>query len=334
MAQQDSRPDEHAHALRRSVILSLGQGDFARAEEELGALKEAAPLWVDTRGLELEILVKSARLDEARALAPQLLSLFPGSAKIQYLAGLLHYKTRQYADARACFEESGRLHPHWSTSRYLAKTLSQMHGSGRLDEAEAILVPLLRDHPDCLLDLSWVYQRRNEIERAIEATERYLEARPGSQYGKERLQALRAKLLDASDVQAEVEMHLELGEPVPEDMLASYFESLLRTGQMKKARDFFSAHGPSVNERTATRIAWAAYKLKAYDLAVDWFLACLDRNRDDGKYFSALEKAAELSARAEEVIRAYRQRIPDDKRFFGRVARLERKVREAADGEK
>lgn len=318
-----------AQTLRRQVSRAVAEGNFVAAEAVLSQLQEIAPHWADTRGLELEIRLKSGRLDEAGVLVPQLLALFPQSAKIHFLAGLFHYKSRRYAQARPCFEESGKLHPFWGTSRYLAKTLSQM--ASTRDEAEAILLPLARQHPECWIDLAWVYQQKQDIERAVEATERYLEVEPQNEFARSRLQSLKAKLLDPGDVQAEVELLLELGEPVSNELLGSYFEALLKTGQMQRARDFFAAQARQLSGRAATGIGWVAYQLKAHDLAVDWFLLGLDDNRRDFKFFSALEKAAELSGKGDAVLRAYKERIPADVHFHGHIKRLQKRLDRQAE---
>ena len=85
--------------LRRNIAAALAARDLDRAEEALVRLKEEDPLALETRGLELELLLRRGRLAESTALASQLLQLFPGSARVQLLAGELAGAKKDYAAA-------------------------------------------------------------------------------------------------------------------------------------------------------------------------------------------------------------------------------------------
>jgi tetratricopeptide (TPR) repeat protein len=224
--------------LRRNIAAALAANDLDRAEEALSRLKELDPLALETRGFELEILLRRGRLAESAALASQLLQLFPGSARVQLLAGKLAYEKKDYRTALGRFEECGKLHPDWKAAHWVGKTLTQL---GRLDEAEAMLAPLAREHPGVFHDLAWLEERRGDIEEAIEATERYLKAFPRSESAQTSLRRLRAKLLAPEDLQDEVQGLMELGEEPAGEVIPEYIASLLETGQGSKAREFIES---------------------------------------------------------------------------------------------
>lgn len=122
-------PDDLKAVLRRNCAAALRRGDAVDAEALLERLRAEDPLSVETRGLELEWLLRRGRLEEAGPLAAQLVELFPASAQVRFLAGWLAYRQRRYDRAIAEFEESDRLQPHGHTRRMRGKALTQ---AGRL----------------------------------------------------------------------------------------------------------------------------------------------------------------------------------------------------------
>ncbi len=105
--------------------------------------------------LPFSVFLPSLVIAVAQRHAAQLIENFPASPRIHNLAGLVEYKLRHYAEAERHLNESQRLHAHWKTRLWIGKTLTQI---GRFEEAEAILLDVLPHHPDCRLDLAWLFE--------------------------------------------------------------------------------------------------------------------------------------------------------------------------------
>ncbi|MDI7268852.1 MAG: tetratricopeptide repeat protein [Myxococcota bacterium] len=308
-----------AGVLHRNLAAALRRGSPAEAEVLLQRLAEEDPVSPQTRGLELEWLVRGERTAEAIALADALAAEFPASPRILLWAGRAAYRARDYGKAAARLAESLRLAPHWTTERWLGKTLTQI---GRLDEAEAMLGRLAPQHPECLLDLSWLHERRGEPEQALRCAQEYLASHPGDPHAENRCRRLRAAVAGPGDVIAEVEDLRSLGEPIPEDLLPRYVEALLATGRGAEARERVRDAARGLAPRTATAVGWVAYKLRAWDVAFDLFVAALERNLGDHKFLAAIERAARLCARVEELARAYEAHAARLPALWGRIRRL------------
>ena len=115
-------PTEITVVLQRNLRDALRRRAWKDAGSVLERLKQTDPLSLETRGFELELLLKSGKLTEAEIVATQLTQLFPGSGRTHYLAAQVHYKRKAYAHAERHFRESERIHPHVAVSRYLGKT--------------------------------------------------------------------------------------------------------------------------------------------------------------------------------------------------------------------
>ena len=294
----------------------------AEAARILDRLKEEDPLSLETRGLELELLVFSGRHDEAGPLAGQLLELFPGSARLHYLAGQLAYRGRDYATADRHFRESLHLHPHWRTRHLLGRTLTQ---AGRLDEAESVLLDLVAQHEECLRDLAWLYERKGNDTRALQTLEAYLDKRPRDAAALGQRLRLRARLMEPRELLEDVDTLLELGEEVPAEVLPVWFDALLRVGEGRRARQFVRRRKGDLDARVATGIGWICYRLQAYDLALELFLAAFADNRRSVKYLAALESAAARTDNVAALIEVYRAHAPQEKKLYGRIKSLQRR---------
>lgn len=305
--------------LRRNLIAALGRGDHGEAARILGRLQREDPLSVETRGLELECLVKSGRLEEAEALAAQLQELFPRSARIVYLAGLLAYRQKNYSAAAGHFRESQRLYPHWRSSQMIAKALTQL---GQLEEAESILLPLVKERSCCQLDLAWLYERKEDYGRALGAVEAFLKDYPENSFARGQRLRLRAKTMEAAEVVDEVEGLLLHDEEVPQEIMPQYVEALLKTGRGGKAREFVRGIRTNLVPRVATQIGWSCYRLQAYDLALDLFLVGFPANRRNRKFLSAIEKAAGQNGRLEMLLELYKDHAVEEKQLYGRIQNL------------
>jgi tetratricopeptide (TPR) repeat protein len=309
--------------LRRNMIKALGAGELEEAASLLEQLELRDPLALETRGLRLEFLLRTGRLDDAASLSRQLLELFPGSARIHYLAGQLASRRKDHAEAARLLRESLRIHRHWRTERALGQVLTH---AGELDEAEAVLLALLSDHAVVHRDLAWLAERRGNLEAAIAHLEAYIETFPDAPSAHESLQRLKARTLEPEDLQEEVDTLLALGEDIAPELLPEYLESLLRTGQGEKARAFLQDRAANFEPRTTTRCGWVCYQLQNFDLAFELFVQALPAELANFKLLNALESAATRCHRIADLLKVYESHAAHDRRFYGRMRRLAKRV--------
>lgn len=305
--------------LRRNLAKALAERRLESARDLLARLRAEDPLAVETRGLELELLILSGRLVEAEGLARQLLELFPGSARVWKLAGELSYRRKDYRAAEERLRESERIHPHWTTRRLLGQALTQ---AGRLDDAEAVLVALAAEHDVCRRDLAWLYERRGEEERALIATEAYLERYPRDRAALGQRLRLRARRLSPDELLDEAKALEAVGEKIPPEVAAELVGALLRTGRPREARKLVDRLLPDLDPRGASRIGWVCRALEAHDLAFDLFRLAFPRERANPKFLAAFELVARRSGRLEELVRLYRSHAPESTNLYGRMKRL------------
>lgn len=308
--------------LRSNLKRALRSGRLSETEGLLEQLKDEDPLSVETRGLELETLIASRRWSDATKLASQLSELYPASARIRYLSARVHYHNKDYLRALEQFAESERIHPHWLSRRWLGKTHTQL---GHYQEAEASLIDVCTEHPQVRLDLAWLYERRDDPQRALHYLEEYLTFRPDDEFAKAQRLRLRANVLAADELVAEVELLRDLEETIPAELLPTYVKRLLETGQGAAARQFVEHQSPQWDERTSASVAWECHRLQAYDLALRLFLRGLPAFHRDYKYLSALESAALHCQCAAEVMSAYETLAVDNKRLYGRIKALKKR---------
>ncbi|MBI5487124.1 MAG: tetratricopeptide repeat protein [Deltaproteobacteria bacterium] len=320
-----------AGVLRNNLRAALRRAALDEADELLQRLRLEDPASLETRGLELEWLVRSKRTGEAATLAAALVAQFPASPRVLLWAGRAAYQRKDYASAIELFGESLRLAPHWSTEHWLGKSLTQ---TGRFDRAQAVLERLAPQHPICLLDLAWLHERREEPEQALRCVDAYLERFPDDTYAQDRRRQLRAAVAGAADVVAEVETLRAMSEPVPAALLPSYLDGLLRTGRGTEARGRVRELLPGMAARTATRLGWVAYKLQAWDIALDLFLVAVPDRPDQRKQLVALERVARLCARTEELARVCEALAAREPAFWGRAKRIRGGARSGTRGRK
>lgn len=316
--------------LRRNLRAALKGGAGAAALELLAQLKEEEPLAVETRTLELEVLLKAQRHDEAERLAGQLLRLYPDNGWVQFLAGMSAYRRRDYVTAATRFQESLRLSPHWRTRCYLGRALTQ---GGRLDQAEPLLLALVAERPQCRRDLAWLLERRGDGARALAEVTRYLADYPDDPLAREQEQRLRARSLAPGELQAEVETLVELGEEVPPELLPEYVESLFASGRGEQARAFVAERAAHLEPRLAVRVAWSCHHHEAFDLAYSLFLRDFRAQCGNVKFLAALEKCAGRCDRLGELIAFYEEQAPQEKRLYGRARKLRKRLDGVADEE-
>jgi tetratricopeptide (TPR) repeat protein len=309
--------------LQHNMKEALKKGLLREAEDILSRLKKEDPLNPITRGLELEYYIFANRLTEAIALSEQLCRLFPGSARIIFLAGKLEYRLKHYNKAEAHFRESLLLYPHWQNRLWLGKTLTQ---TGNLKEAESLLLSVLDDNRRALLDLAWLHERRNDLDAALKAYEDHLKENPDDSYAAEQQIRIKARKLSPEDLISEVSALTAMDEAIPASLIPEYIQKLFDTGQSPKAREEVSERMKSLDARTGVQIAWICYHARAYDLAFMLFLSNLNANKSNFKYLNALESAAGKCNRLPELMEAYRTLIPDEKHFYGRWNSLSRRL--------
>lgn len=309
--------------LRRNLMQSLKNHRFDEAKDLLEHLKDEEPLSLETRGLELEFFITSQQWTNARPLANQLSQLFPQSARIHYLAGRVFYQAKDYLEAFRCFSESNVLHTHWRTRRWLGKTQTQR---GEFVDAEAILIALQPIYTAINLDLAWLYERMNQPERALKHVETFLLYYPDQDFATQQRLRLRAMTLEPELLSKDVEALLELDEEVPPEMLPTYLQHLLASGQGQSARKFVTTYRQTFDQPTAASLAWICHRLQAYDLAMCLFLDGLPARVRDVKYLSALESAARHCNRVDELIPRYELCANEDKRFYGRIKSLRKRL--------
>ena len=315
--------------LRRNLTQALKRGQLTQAAAVLERLKDEDPLSVQTRGMELEYLLKAGRREEAGVLVKQLLRLFPGSARIHYLAGRIQYQEKDYAAALGHFSESDRVHPSWSTRRWLGKTYTQL---GQLREAEALLMELASGHPDVNIDLAWVYERMDDLIRALSCLDTYLDRHPNDTFAKAQRLRLRSRALPPEELTEEVDTLRALGDDIPPELTITYVQRLLETGKGSEARRFIDESRERLSWRTAASLAWICHQLQAYDVALQLFLVALPAHLRDYKYLSALEFAAGQCRRINEVIDTYECHAEDEKRLYGRIKSLQARLDDESHG--
>jgi tetratricopeptide (TPR) repeat protein len=309
----------HIPVLHRNLQRALRQGSLDEAEQLLRQLKSEDPLSIETRGLELELLVLRNAKEEARALGATLVDAFPASARVLFWAGRAAFARRDYKEAISHFEESRRLAPRQESTRWLAKALTN---AGQFEEAEPLLLELATLNTRALPDLAWLYERREEVDRAIATLERYLERRPDDTFAKKQLTKLIARKTAPSELIDEVDTLTELGETIPEHLLTEYVRKLFESGRSSEARRLIRQRAPALTPRATLDLAWIAHKRDAFDISYELFTACLDQNLSNVMFLKALERAARESNRVDDLIEVYQQRCEVEPKLYGHMTKL------------
>lgn len=308
-----SEPHE---VVRRNVRSAIQARNYAEAERGLHLLRRDDPLAFETRMLELELLSSTGRIDEARRCADRLLDRFPESARAHYLAGRSAYLAREYGRAEPMLRESISLEPRWWNQRYLGKTLTQV---GRFDEAEAILIELVEQHPLCKKDLAWLYERRGRFASACNQVESFLRDRPNDRMAQDQLRRLKAKSLDPDALIEEAETLIQLGETLSDDLWPAYVRSLLERGRREDAATIIAENLSCFSTKLACTIGWECRALQALDLTCELFLRGFGHGVRNVKFLNALESAARLCDRSSDLIPVYEAHADEHRNLYGRL---------------
>jgi tetratricopeptide (TPR) repeat protein len=236
---------------------------------------------------------------------------------VRHWTGRAAYARKHYAEAEACFRESGKLAPHVMHDHWLGKTLTQLQ---RFEDAEAVLLRVVEQRSWARADLAWLYEIRGDTAHALAEAEAYLAAHGDDARVREQRDRLRARAMEHGQLAAEVEALTELGEQVSEPVLAEYVEALLRDGRGAEVRALVRARLPALSARGARALAWKTYKLQAYDVAFELFAAAFAGC--DDKQLSALEAAAKRSGRVADLIALYEGAAPQRPALYGRIRKL------------
>ena len=176
------------------------------------------------------------------------------------------------------------------------RVLYPINQEGKYDEAESLLHLVKEHNRHALLDLAWLYERKNDLEAALKALDEFIAGNPGNSYAEERRSRIRAKRLEPEELVSEMGALAGLGEEVPAALFPEFVQRLFETGQSPKAREEIMERIRSMDARTGVRVAWVCYQARAYDLACTLFLAHLGANKTNVKYLVAMEAAADMTA--------------------------------------
>jgi tetratricopeptide (TPR) repeat protein len=309
--------------LKRTFLSALDRGDLDGARAILERLEAKDPLSAETRGLRLRYLLRKGAREEASRLAEQLLKTFPASPGILFWCGKAAYLNKDYKYAVRLFRESFRLEPHPSAEQALGNALTNL---GVYDEAEPILRRLSERWPKVLLDLAWLHERRGDFDQALRAVESYRESFPDNEFAKEKERRLRAKRADGEDLIEEIETLVDLGEEIPAEILPEAFERLSAAGRGDEARELVRRQAADLEPRRAIDIGWAAHRLAAYDVSYELFVEAFPSQPRNFKLLGALEKAARLTGRLEDLAKRYKAAAEANPGFHGRLKRVRRQI--------
>ncbi len=308
--------------LKRNMRKALLEKKLEDARSILSLLRKEDPLGHDTRAFELEFLLKSGSLENARSLAKQLCHLFPSSSEIQELAGVTAYRLKNYREAAARFRESLDIRPCWQLRRWLGKTLTQL---GDFAQAEPLLNAAREDNPSVLMDLRWLYERSNDLPAAMKACDDFLATHPGHEFAMQQKLRLKAKSLEPAALIEEVSSLGEFGEQVPDALLPEYLQRLFETGDAPQARAEVEARIGGADLSLGVKLAWVCHRAKAFDLSYALFYKYLENNLDNYKYLSALESSASRCNRLAQLMAAYRRLAPRAPQLYGRARAIVRR---------
>jgi len=306
-------------ALKNNFYKMLRENRLDQAEEIIHAIQKHDPLSAQTKGMELELLVKAERWAEASRLCEQLMKLYPDSSRIMFLAGKLAYRLKDYPTSAEHFRESHRLYAHWRSQYWLGKALTQ---KGDFEEA-LLMLEAVKDRAAYVLpDLAWLFERMGEIQQAVSVLEQYLSDHEDSR-AQTQLTRLRAKQMSPDQLGEEFATMMEFEDAVPDTLVTEFLANLLKTGQVVEARRYLDQH-PTHPPNISMQIAWQCYHYQQYDVALDRFLPGLERNIRNPKYLNALEYAARMCHRADMLNEHYSKLAPRYPQLYGRAKRLAR----------
>jgi hypothetical protein len=167
------------------------------------------------------------------------------------------------------------------------------------------LIALASKGDACRPDLAWLYERRDERDRAVAQYELHLAEQPLDARARENLLRLRADTMDAEALVEEVAGLAALGEPVPAELRQPYLRALLHTARASAARVFVGALLDTIEPKAATSLGWVCYRAQAWDLAYDLLVRGLPARVTDPLHLNALQKSAAHAGRTDELAEVF-----------------------------
>jgi hypothetical protein len=154
----------------------------------------------------------------------------------------------------------------------------------------------------------------------------YLRHFPGDAFANQKLQRLQAHVLPVVDILDEVETLSSFDEDIPVALLTEYVEARLIRGEGDAVREWLLPRIEKMNAREAQSVGWVCHRLNAFDLSFELLLKNFTLQSGNFKYLGALESSAEKSGQIERLIELYEQCAGEDKRFYGHIKRLTRRL--------
>lgn len=313
----------HSVPLYRVLVRNFRTAMRQKRYQEAEAILERAQLEQacspETRILELELLLARGALEQAEAKAQVCLTLSPDCPQSWFLAGKVAYRQRHYAQAREAFEESLRLKDSDHTALWLGKTLTQTRD---FVQARAWLQRAIRTQTYAFQDLAWLHLVEERFEEALKTYEQALKFQPDSDFIRQKIVQIKARLQSPQDFLEEAQGSEEVGEKVPEHLLKRYLESLIVTGDLDQVRRILKERVDTLQNATRKELAWLFWNHKLPDMALEMFLDTLEGHLSYPPHLNALESCARKTRNVERVIERYRALAPQHRFLFGRIKRL------------
>ncbi|MBF0104184.1 MAG: tetratricopeptide repeat protein [Deltaproteobacteria bacterium] len=309
------------HTLRYNLSQALKHKNLEEAATALSHLKQIDPLSVETRGMELEFLVKKKDYKSGATLALQLTKLFPDSGRVLLLAGHVYYGLKDYKKAATYFTEASRVNPHRVSEYWRAKALTQM---GAFAEAGPILELLVRQYPPARMDLGWLYERQKKWQLALDQYGMFLEAYPDHEFALKKVVEMKARMLDSKDLIEEMEDLAELGDETPPHLIPPLIEKLLKTADVEGAREVIKKNLEPLRSKFGVDAGWTCYRFKAFDLAFELFALNIQTNLDNFKFLNTIEMCARKCNRVAGLKTIYEALAAGHKPLYGRLRRLDK----------
>ncbi len=293
---------------------ALRSGDLSKAEQLLDDIVIEHGTSENVCALDIEMLMRARRMDEAHSAIAHSLDRFKGSSRILYLSGRHAFATGNFVQAADYFSQSDAVKSRWLTQRWQSQALIK---AKKYKQAEEILLAILPNHPQVRLDLATLYELTEQYQVALMYVNQHLNDHPDD--------------ILAQTMQEKLREQEKETVPKNEATKGSYnfpkrVESLLEEGKNKEVEFLIKQNLPLWNKDTAAEIAWCCYRRKLYDLSLELFKVSLEDHLHDYEFLSAFESSAMKTHRVEEALSAYESLVDCLKPLEGRIKALRYRV--------